>query len=282
MTRMTTNMTTKTPKNQTKLIFFDIDDTLSREGTMPAHHIELLKTLAQTEVKLAIATGRGRPMLPDDVMMLFAEGVLDAIICINGQYNFVQGDTSPNATDNLISHYPLTLVQAKTMADVCTQNKVEYKFDSHNIMAWGQAGKYAKITANNPNFIVDATIYDKQAVYQCSVIFNDEDEKKDLNTNFDALGLKLIQWNSKGADIMPTKASKARGVLDVCAHFGIDVADTMAFGDSLNDIEMFGIVGTAVAMGDAKPPLKKVAHHITGTIEQQGIKSALQHFGVIA
>ena len=61
----------------------------------------------------------------------------------------------------------------------------------------------------------------------------------------------------------------------MCTHFGIDAADCMAFGNGLNDLEMFDLVGFAVAMGDAKPELKERANLITGTIEEQGIQAVL-------
>ena len=51
----------------------------------------------------------------------------------------------------------------------------------------------------------------------------------------------------------------------------------MVFGDGMNDLEMFDLVGFAVAMGDAKPELKEKADLITGTIEEFGIQSVLEH-----
>ena len=42
-----------------------------------------------------------------------------------------------------------------------------------------------------------------------------------------------------------------------------------------NDLEMFDLVGFAVAMGDGKDELKERANLITGTIEEQGIQAVL-------
>ena len=56
----------------------------------------------------------------------------------------------------------------------------------------------------------------------------------------------------------------------------------MAFGDGLNDVEMFAAVGCAVAMGDACAELKAVATHVTGTLEEDGIARALVDLGVLA
>lgn len=55
----------------------------------------------------------------------------------------------------------------------------------------------------------------------------------------------------------------------------------MAFGDGLNDVEMFAAVGCAVAMGDACAERKAVATHETGTLEEDGIARALLDLGVL-
>jgi hypothetical protein len=52
----------------------------------------------------------------------------------------------------------------------------------------------------------------------------------------------------------------------------------MAFGDGMNDLEMFDLVGFAVAMGDAQPDLIARADFVTGTIEEYGIQTVLEPF----
>ena len=54
----------------------------------------------------------------------------------------------------------------------------------------------------------------------------------------------------------------------------------MAFGDGMNDLEMFDLVGYAVAMGDAQPALIERADFVTGTIEEYGIQAVLEQFKI--
>ena len=58
--------------------------------------------------------------------------------------------------------------------------------------------------------------------------------------------------------------------------------DAMAFGDGLNDREMLQAVGLGVAMGNAHPDLKTIAHHIAPAVNEDGIYRALVDLGVIA
>ena len=262
------SMTTKisTPK----IIFFDIDDTLSRNGIIAEHNKATLEQLADTDIKLVISTGRSKAILPEDILALLDADILDAIICMNGQYSF---DKSGR-----ISHYPLTAEQTDKIVRLCQQSDLIHKFDSATHIAWsGENDRLREFNAVTPNSILDPEYYKSNIVYQCSVFFNNQQEKMQ-DIDFAQYDLKLVHWHQIGADILPIEASKARGIKDVCEYYGVDVSECMAFGDGMNDLEMFDLVGFAVAMGDAQPDLIARADFVTGTIEEYGIQTVLEPF----
>ncbi len=255
-----------------KIIFFDIDDTLSRKGIIAEHNKATLEQLASTDIKLIISTGRSRAILPPDILALLDADVLDAIICMNGQYSFNK--------NGIISHYPLSESQTSRIVKLCQTSNLIHKFDSATHIAWSAENErlreYNSIT---PNSILDPDYYKTNTVYQCSVFFtNQEDKMHDVDFAQD--DLKLVHWHTVGADILPANASKARGIIDVCQHYAVDPKDCMAFGDGMNDLEMFDLVGFAVAMGDAQPALIERADFVTGTIEEYGIQAVLDKFHV--
>lgn len=257
-----------------KVIFFDIDDTLSRGGIIAEHNQATLEALAKTDIKLVISTGRSKAILPADILALLDRHILDAIICMNGQYSFDH--------EQVISHYPLSHEQVETIAQLCQSSQLIYKFDSATHIAWSDDNeRLREYNAKNPNSIVDPKHHHANAVYQCSVFFNSPEDKMQ-SVNFAAHDLKLVHWHHIGADILPINASKARGIEDMCAHYGIAASECMAFGDGMNDLEMFDLVGFAVAMGDAKPELKARADMVTGTIEEYGIQAVLDQLSVSA
>ena len=255
-----------------KIIFFDIDDTLSRNGIIAEHNQATLEALSKTDIKLVISTGRSKAILPADILALLKADILDAIICMNGQYSF----------DNkgLISHYPLSSEQADKIVQLCQTSQLIHKFDSATHIAWsGENERLRDFNAKTPNSIVDPLYYQSNPVYQCSVFFNNQEEKMQ-DIDFAQDDLKLVHWHHIGADILPANASKARGIKDVCQYYGVDARECMAFGDGLNDLEMFDLVGYAVAMGDAQPALIERADFVTGTIEERGIQSVLEQFHI--
>lgn len=250
-----------------KIIFFDIDDTLSRDGIIAPHNQATLEQLAKTDIKLVISTGRSKAILPDDILALLEAGVLDTIICMNGQYSF--------DNEGLISHYPLSTQQKEKIVHLCQTSRLIHKFDSATHIAWsGENERLRQFNAITPNSIVDPLYWQSNSVYQCSVFFkNQQDKMQDVDFAKD--DLKLVHWHHIGADILPIEASKARGITDVCSYYGVKASECMAFGDGMNDLEMFDLVGYAVAMGDAQPDLIKRADFVTGTIEEQGIQAVL-------
>ena len=75
--------------------------------------------------------------------------------------------------------------------------------------------------------------------------------------------------------------SKAAGMALVMQQLGVDPADSLAFGDSTNDISMFRAAGKGICMGDGMEEAKANAHYVTDTVLGDGIEKALIHFGLI-
>lgn len=63
-------------------------------------------------------------------------------------------------------------------------------------------------------------------------------------------------------DVMAAEANKGVALTQLAAALGIDMAQTCAFGDFLNDFEMLKAAGVAIAMENAHPRLKEIADRI--------------------
>ena len=64
----------------------------------------------------------------------------------------------------------------------------------------------------------------------------------------------------------------------MCSHYGLDVSETMAFGDGGNDIGMLSHAGIGVAMGNASDEVKAAASYVTSSVDEDGIARALEKF----
>jgi len=92
---------------------------------------------------------------------------------------------------------------------------------------------------------------------------------------------QLLLHEENIAEIVPHGFTKAEGIRRVCEHLGIAREDTVAVGDSVNDIEMLHYAQIGIVMGNGTQIAKENADYITTGIYEDGIWNALEHFGLI-
>ena len=72
-------------------------------------------------------------------------------------------------------------------------------------------------------------------------------------------------------DIVNKNVNKGNAITDLLKILKINKKNSLCFGDSINDIEMFKSVGTSVAMGNSIEEIKNIANYITDTNDNDGI-----------
>lgn len=102
----------------------------------------------------------------------------------------------------------------------------------------------------------------------------------DIEKHFPTLKLPLFA-GMFGADVIEKVASKAHGLKLLCEYFDMDIKDTVAFGDSMNDSEILKEAGLGIAMGNSVEELKHHADYVTDNIDADGVVNALKKFKFI-
>jgi len=72
--------------------------------------------------------------------------------------------------------------------------------------------------------------------------------------------------------------SKASALRDMADYLGIDLSQILAIGDSFNDLPIFEVAGTSVAMGHAPAGLKQLANWVAPSVDQDGVAIAIEKF----
>ena len=97
-----------------------------------------------------------------------------------------------------------------------------------------------------------------------------------------SLGLTHVSYavgTTSWLDIAPDGVTKASALEVVREHLDIPRSRVFAAGDGRNDIDMLAWAarrGDGVAMGQAVPDVQRVASRVTGTIEENGLLTALR------
>lgn len=81
---------------------------------------------------------------------------------------------------------------------------------------------------------------------------------------------------SNNIEINHAQATKGVALTNMAAALNIPVEATVAFGDDLNDLSMLEAAGCAVAMGNAKEEVKRVADIITKDNDHDGVVCAME------
>ena len=87
--------------------------------------------------------------------------------------------------------------------------------------------------------------------------------------------------NEAVVEMVPKGFHKGAGIEKVCGLLDLDIADTFAFGDSVNDLEMLKAAGVGVAMGNGTEAVKQAADYVTSPLMEDGIWNACRHFELI-
>ena len=249
-----------------KLLCFDVDGTLrdNVNHEVSPSTLMALKRLKQEGYRLIISSGRGVDSLKRTGLMEMLDW--DGYVCNNGQ-NIL------DAHENVIFHAVLseetilaTLKKAeelgyamvlKSQPRVITKEPDEYVLESQRFFN---------------NVIPDIGTYHGQEV-DAMIVYGPRDY--DYAPFFDIEGLAVMPGESTYADLTMKGISKATGIQVFLDRFNLD--GYIAFGDSLNDWEMFKHADISIAMGQGNQKLKDAATYTTKSIHDDGIYWACTH-----
>ena len=93
--------------------------------------------------------------------------------------------------------------------------------------------------------------------------------------------LTVVRTAAFYLEIFPRRINKGQGLCDICRILKIDVRNSIAFGDSENDIPMLKAAGIGIAMKNAEIDVKKASDMSTLSNNEDGIPYALRALNVI-
>ena len=256
-------------------LFFDIDGTLVSFQT---HEIPPSTILALTQAKayghkVFIATGRP-PIIITNLGAI--EHLIDGYVTTNGALCFVGKDvvsckSIPQEEARLVvkdaqeKQYGVIVIGEKDVAIFDPKGEVDYIF--------GQ-----QLAVKNLHLAKAVEEVIDQRILQLTPFFN-KDYERELMSRLP--GCTSGRWHPAFTDITAKGADKGEGLLTMAAHQGLNPQQTMAFGDGGNDSSMVRGAGIGVAMGNAIDELKEIADYVTTSVDDDGIRNALRHFGLI-
>lgn len=257
-----------------KAVFFDIDGTLVPFGErgMRPETAEALHRLRAGGIKVFINSGR-----PKYYMNNLGDFPFDGYVCMNGGLLLLDG--------KVVWSRPIDREDALAVIRVSDENGlscVAFGLDSFKLNFHSrkeiELSRMLGIDMGDTGPL-EPLIEGGEDIYEFTV-FADREEEKLFHFPV-TKHLIFPRWNDGFMDVDPDSTSKADGIRMMASAMGIDISQTMAFGDGGNDISMLSAAGIGVAMGNASPEVQAHASYTTSSDTENGIPAALRHFGLI-
>lgn len=278
-----------------RCIATDMDGTLlGADQSISKENIEAILTAKKHGIEVVVSTGRAF----ESAHAILKEANLScSLICMNGaQIRTFEGDVllSIPLQSSLLPEIRSILEQKQIYYELYT-NKGQFSYDYEQalvtiadiIFSSGHFESYEEVLrgvekrfAQGNIEIVDNYdfVYSDPSIEIYKIIAFSLDKEKLTNTQNELGKITDIAVSSSGfenIEITNIEAQKGITLEKYVRSKGISLKETMAIGDSYNDISMFEKVGFAVAMGNAPDEIKQICDYVTDTNVEHGFSKAV-------
>ena len=273
-----------------KLIFLDIDGTLTEPGknTPPDSALAAIHRAQANGHRVILCSGRNYGMLSPLLKYGF-----DGLVGSAGGYIEYGGQ--------VVYDCPMTQAQQDKAMAVFKASGV-YRTVESRIGTYTDEGfklflqQSAQTSGNsellrwreqleNDLGIRPMAEYQGEPVYKIGFVARSADDLREpmrlLSDEFDFCVQGADQYGAINGELINKVFNKGKAVERLCQYLDIPLRDTIAFGDSMNDLEMIQAAGLGVCMDNGGPALKEAAGMVCPSVTENGLYRAFEKLNVI-
>ena len=273
-----------------KYIFIDIDGTLfdHSQNTIPISSLLALKKVHKQGHKIYLSTGRANTEIDYEYSSLPISGMIlscGAQVIVNNKIIYLakypQNDLKylmhfmlENNIGFALDGYQKSFFSDEAFrifSSFILNNKNENSELSRAIMAQKKMYHLNQLQEPDFNQILKISLFSYN-YEQCKRLM------EILPNSLTGFIYKNKHLNIVNGEISMKGITKATGMDKILLHEKAYLKDTIAIGDSLNDIEMLEHAHIGICMGNGVEDCKKIADFITKDIGDDGLAYALDHF----
>lgn len=259
-----------------RLVAIDLDDTLlTDELEIPPGAVRAIEKARAAGVHVVIATGR---MFPSARPFAEQLGLQTPLITYNGAM-------VKTAAEELLFHRPVPQDLALEVLDFAEDRQwpVQCYFHDRLYVPAITAGviyytELSGVPAQSTNHMRE--LVSESGPTKMLAIGSPEQTTERARALADFFGERLEVTISKPSfvEMMRPGISKGSALADVAALLGVAQDETMAIGDSFNDLHMLQWAGVGVAMGNGHPHIREIADHVVASNMDEGVAEAIERF----
>lgn len=276
-----------------KLVFLDVDGTLcDLSGKVPESARQAIKIARDNGHKIYICTGRSKPEITEEIISVGLDGIIGA----GGGY-ILDGE-------KVLLHLVMKKDDVISMIEFFDENNIGYYLESNQGL-FGSQNFEKKVqevmielhgidesekTSSELKWFYDLLKVNPKTdelygdINKISFVNNTVPFEEIYDKFFDKYELHratIPQFGKDSGEIGVKGCNKKTAIELLLKELKFDKNDTIAYGDGLNDIDMFNAVGYKVAMDNAADELKKISDEVTERAEENGIYNSFKKNGLI-
>jgi Cof subfamily protein (haloacid dehalogenase superfamily) len=244
------------------MVVTDLDGTLFRtDKSISRYTVDTLQMVRNTGIKIIFATARG-----GSTKLLVPYEMFDGYVLLNGAKAYTDNRLVYDREISSEIYIPFLKNLSKNNLKVDAEiNGIHYS-DFNVKDKWNYINNFVITDYMNVSCGADklyAIIENSDQIYTI-----ESNLPKELYLNVSRDGLAMM---------MHREATKSNGILAIADEFNISKSEIVAFGDDINDKEMFSNCGLSVAMDNAIDEIKKIADHICDSNDNDGVAKYLEN-----
>lgn len=281
--------------SEPRIIFLDVDGTILAHGeTIAPSTIAAVRAARERGHLVYLCTGRAAGDIHPSVLDIGFDGAISngGALAVSGDET-VLAETMPRAAVERVMAYfaeqgTRYFIQSHSgvyasegvrsfIADFIAERRRRHADDLSSVAPAEDvvaAPRFAPVEEADLDHIAKAVFVssDPDAV---------EKTQRALGEQFHVIPGSMPLPTGSNGEVGMRGTNKGTGIEAVLSHLGRDAADAVGIGDSWNDVEMFEVCGTAVAMAEADPQLQRIAGDVTTGVLDDGIWNAFVRHGII-
>ncbi|MEV7769786.1 Cof-type HAD-IIB family hydrolase [Microbacterium sp. NPDC086615] len=279
----------------TRIAFLDVDGTILEHGSLIAPStVTAIRQARANGHQVWLSTGRSAGDVHPDVLAIGFDGAIT-----NGGAYATRGE-------EMLVEQPMPRADVELLERYFETHGIHYFLQTHGgvfasegmgaVMTAYRRERHAEraaqlaeqgLTAEEPLWKEPRPVaeVDRDAVAKAVFVSPSIDTvvhaAAELGDAFHVIPGSIPLPGGSNGEIGQAGVTKGSAITSVLAQLGLPATDAIGIGDSWNDVEMFEVVGTPVAMGNAVPELQKLAGRVTTSVLDDGVHNAFAELGLI-
>lgn len=267
-------------KTQNKAIFIDVDGTLCGiTGDIPASAREAIQKSRTKGNQVFLCTGRSKAELYDWILDIGFDGIIGT----GGSYLELDG--------NVIFNKQFNNEELLEIIHYFDSQEIDYIMEANHGLYGSMNSRehLQRILPKDDKFYLDTIVFhydlnkiegiNKFVFLSSKTPFSEVEQK--FQDVFQVIPSSMPVFGSESGELALKDIHKAYAIKEVLSQLHIDQADTFAFGDGFNDMEMLQYVKKGIAMKNSHPNLLEIADDITETADNDGLYLGFQKYELL-